>query len=204
MSKFYCILFFLFISTGVLAQQPQAIDEAKVREMRDDSNKVNALNKLSFQLMYFDPVKASTLLDESISLAEKVKFENGLAVASGDADHRDTELSPVMKRQGGGSIINTASVAGLTKLLTEGVIGRTDTVVCILTGHELKDPNATVRYHTGIDMKQAQDLAPRERPAGKLANLPVQVDLAAGEIALEVVADRVAAVAVVVHVHAPG
>ncbi|MBT4159479.1 MAG: threonine synthase, partial [Planctomycetaceae bacterium] len=34
------------------------------------------------------------------------------------------------------------------KLVNEGVIGRDDRVVCILTGHQLKDPNATVAYHT--------------------------------------------------------
>jgi threonine synthase len=49
-------------------------------------------------------------------------------------------------------------------------------VVCILTGHELKDPNATVKYHTGIDMKSVQDLAPRTEPTGKLSNRPVQVE----------------------------
>ena len=37
--------------------------------------------------------------------------------------------------------------------MNEGVIAKSDTVVCILTGHELKDPDATVKYHTGIDMK---------------------------------------------------
>src|SRR4051812_6486645 len=52
---------------------------------------------------------------------------------------------------------SAASVAGLQKLLAEQVISPSDTVVCILTGHELKDPNATVKYHTGIDMKAAQD-----------------------------------------------
>ncbi|HEY7088720.1 MAG TPA: threonine synthase [Tepidisphaeraceae bacterium] len=71
---------------------------------------------------------------------------------------------------------SAASVAGLAKLLGEGVISRSESVVCILTGHELKDPNATVKYHTGIDMKAAQDLAPRSQPTGKLANRPVQVD----------------------------
>src|SRR5580692_4086141 len=56
---------------------------------------------------------------------------------------------------------SAASVAGLRKLLDEQVISPDETVVCILTGHELKDPNATVMYHTGIDMKSAQDLAQR-------------------------------------------
>jgi threonine synthase len=71
---------------------------------------------------------------------------------------------------------SAAGVAGLRKLLDEGVISPGETVVCILTGHELKDPNATVKYHTGIDMKAAQDAAPREEPKGKYVNRPVQVE----------------------------
>ena len=71
---------------------------------------------------------------------------------------------------------SAASVAGLRKLLDERVISPDETVACILTGHELKDPNATVKYHTGIDMKAVQDLAPREEPRGKYVNRPVQVE----------------------------
>jgi threonine synthase len=44
-----------------------------------------------------------------------------------------------------------ASVAGAKVLLDEGVISRSDRVVCILTGHALKDPNITVDYHVGGD-----------------------------------------------------
>src|SRR4029434_8286409 len=71
---------------------------------------------------------------------------------------------------------SAASVAGLSKLLAEQVISPTESVVCILTGHELKDPNATVKYHTGIDMKSVQDLAPKSEPHGKLSNRPIQVE----------------------------
>jgi threonine synthase len=71
---------------------------------------------------------------------------------------------------------SAATIAGLHKLLDEQVISPSDDVVCILTGHELKDPNATVKYHTGIDMKSAQESAPREQPHGKLSNRPVQVE----------------------------
>jgi threonine synthase len=76
---------------------------------------------------------------------------------------------------------SAASVAGLHQLLDKQIISRDETVVCILTGHELKDPNATVKYHTGIDMKAVQDTAPRSEPTGRLANRPVPVedDLAA-------------------------
>lgn len=70
---------------------------------------------------------------------------------------------------------SAASVAGLNLLLKEGVIAKSDEVVCILTGHELKDPNVTVKYHTGIDTKAVQDSAPRTKPTGKLSNSPIPV-----------------------------
>ncbi|MDW8262672.1 MAG: threonine synthase, partial [Phycisphaerales bacterium] len=71
---------------------------------------------------------------------------------------------------------SAASVAGLTRLLEEQVVSPDEDVVCILTGHELKDPNVTVMYHTGIDMKGLQDIAPRSEPRGVIANRPVPVD----------------------------
>lgn len=60
-----------------------------------------------------------------------------------------------------------ASVAGARLLRQEGIIAPSDRVVCILTGHQLKDPNVTVNYHTG------------ESPAGQLPrfrNAAVAVD----------------------------
>ena len=44
---------------------------------------------------------------------------------------------------------SAASVAGAKLLAAEGVIGSDERVVCILTGHALKDSSATVDYHTG-------------------------------------------------------
>jgi threonine synthase len=43
---------------------------------------------------------------------------------------------------------SAASVAGVKKLVAEGVIAPDEQVVCVLTGHQLKDPTATVAYHT--------------------------------------------------------
>jgi threonine synthase len=71
---------------------------------------------------------------------------------------------------------SAASVAGLRRLLDKKIISPSESVVCILTGHELKDPNATVKYHTGIDMKAVQDQAPHSEPHGKLSNRPVPVE----------------------------
>ncbi|MFW6059510.1 MAG: threonine synthase [Phycisphaeraceae bacterium] len=70
---------------------------------------------------------------------------------------------------------SAASVAGARLLREEGVIGAGERVVCILTGHQLKDPDATVKYHTGVDTKAAQASAPRVEPKGRLANRPIPV-----------------------------
>ncbi|MFO0831441.1 MAG: threonine synthase [Phycisphaerales bacterium] len=43
---------------------------------------------------------------------------------------------------------SAASVAGARLLLNEGVIRPDERVVCVLTGHQLKDPDVTVGYHT--------------------------------------------------------
>ena len=43
---------------------------------------------------------------------------------------------------------SAASVAGLKLLREQGVIAPSDRVACVLTGHQLKDPNATVAYHS--------------------------------------------------------
>lgn len=61
-----------------------------------------------------------------------------------------------------------ASVAGAKLLREQGVIAPSDRVVCILTGHQLKDPTATVGYHTGSGDKNAGKDA-------KYANRPITV-----------------------------
>ena len=61
-------------------------------------------------------------------------------------------------------------------MLKKQVISPDESVVCILTGHELKDPNATVKYHTGIDLKAAQETAPRVEPHGAYVNRPIPVE----------------------------
>jgi threonine synthase len=42
---------------------------------------------------------------------------------------------------------SAATIAGLKHLLAQGVIAKDNRVACVLTGHPLKDPNATVTYH---------------------------------------------------------
>ncbi len=42
---------------------------------------------------------------------------------------------------------SAATLAGLKYLIADGTIGADEKVACVLTGHELKDPNVTVNYH---------------------------------------------------------
>ncbi len=67
---------------------------------------------------------------------------------------------------------SAASVAGLRQLLTRGTIDRGARVVCILTGHALKDPDATVKYHTGIGPDKSAATA---GSTGRYANRPIPV-----------------------------
>ncbi|HEV57882.1 MAG TPA: threonine synthase [Phycisphaerales bacterium] len=57
---------------------------------------------------------------------------------------------------------SAATIAGLKHLLADGVVGRDERVVCVLTGHPLKDPNVTVEYHR--DRKGAFSNPPVEVP----------------------------------------
>ncbi|HBH96177.1 MAG TPA: threonine synthase [Candidatus Omnitrophica bacterium] len=51
---------------------------------------------------------------------------------------------------------SAASVAGLKKLVAEGVIDCDALVACVLTGHQLKDPHATVAYHSASEAELAE------------------------------------------------
>ena len=66
---------------------------------------------------------------------------------------------------------SAASVAGLKKLVEEGVVDRDARVACVLTGHLLKAPEATIGYH-------AQDGSLEEKYGitdGRFPNGPVPV-----------------------------
>ena len=59
-----------------------------------------------------------------------------------------------------------ATIAGLRQLMDEQVIEPSDRVVCILTGHGLKDATATIAYHAGAE---------EHGSAGRFANPPISV-----------------------------
>jgi threonine synthase len=59
---------------------------------------------------------------------------------------------------------SAASIAGLRRLTSEGIIGRYDQIVAVLTGHVLKDPGALLTYHRETE------------PAPARANRPIEIE----------------------------
>jgi threonine synthase len=64
---------------------------------------------------------------------------------------------------------SAVTLAGLKKLVKQGFVKSTESVVLILTGHLLKDPEFTLKFHRGdlftgtADEKQAAVLVPQQR-----------------------------------------
>lgn len=102
------------------------------------------------------PLKPSTVAS-AIKIGNPVSWKKALkAIAETDglveqvSDQEIMDTKAIVDRCGVGcEPASAASVAGVMKLVNEGVIGSDDDVVCILTGSLLKDPGASVGYHTG-------------------------------------------------------
>jgi threonine synthase len=71
---------------------------------------------------------------------------------------------------------SAASVAGAKMLCEQGVIDPDERVVCILTGHQLKDPTATVAYHSSDQNEFNRVLGSRGVTTAAFANRAVQVE----------------------------
>ncbi len=69
---------------------------------------------------------------------------------------------------------SAVTLAGLTKLRRSGFVQADDRVVLVLTGHVLKDPEYSLKFHAG-ELFQGAELDARRRP-------PIQVDADLGAI----------------------
>jgi threonine synthase len=91
----------------------------------------------------------------------------------------DQEILDAKAKVGAGGLgcepASAASVAGARLLCQEGVISAGERVVCILTGHALKDPTATVAYHTTDQHLFDEVLGRRGVRRANYANRAVQV-----------------------------
>jgi len=135
-----------------------------------------------YQHLEADKVRASTVasaveINRPVNLLKALRAleECGGAVR----DVSDQEIVDAKAQVGAGGLgcepASAASVAGTHKLRQEGIIASTDRVVCILTGHQLKDPQLTVAYHSA-DPKTFHDvLGSHGIGTAAFANRAVQV-----------------------------
>lgn len=108
------------------------------------------------------------------------KCLRALAVCDGVVrEVTDQEILDAKAKVGAGGLgrepASAASVAGAKKLVEEGVIQPGERVVCILTGHQLKDPTATVAYHSTDQEKFNKELGSRGVKRAGFANRAVAV-----------------------------
>ncbi|MGA2062158.1 MAG: threonine synthase [Thermoguttaceae bacterium] len=91
----------------------------------------------------------------------------------------DQQILDAKARVGAGGLgcepASAASVAGAKLLIDEGVIAPDERVVCILTGHQLKDPTATVAYHSADQEQFEKVLGSRGVHRAEFANRAVAV-----------------------------
>jgi threonine synthase len=136
---------------------------------------------------YFQRLEAQKIRASTIASAIEINHPVNLPKALRALDHcggvvrevTDQEILDAKAKVGAGGLgcepASAASVAGARKLRKEGILASGDRVVCILTGHQLKDPTATVAYHSA-DQKTFDDvLGHRGVRRANFANRAVQV-----------------------------
>jgi threonine synthase len=143
-----------------------------------EMDKVNSY----YQELDSQKIKASTIasaieINRPVNLKKclrAIEFCDGVVCTVSDQEIMDAKA-----RVGAGGLgcepASAASVAGAKRLRDEGVIAPSDRVVCVLTGHQLKDPTATVAYHTTDQAQFDQVLGSRGVQRAGFANRPVVV-----------------------------
>ena len=136
---------------------------------------------------YFKAMDAGNLRADTLASAIEINRPVNLPKALRALDRcggvvreaTDTEILDAKAKVGAGGLgcepASAASVAGLRKLVKEGVIAPSDRVVCVLTGHVLKDSDATVAYHSSDPKTFDEKLGKRGVKRVAFANRAVQV-----------------------------
>lgn len=148
----------------------------------NDGNPEMSIAEAYYQELDRQQRKASTIAS-AIEINRPVNLRKclrALDVCDGVVRHvTDQEILDAKAQVGAGGMgcepASAASVAGAKLLRDEGVIAPSDHVVCILTGHLLKDPTATVAYHTTDQDQFNQVLGKRGVQRASFANRAVSV-----------------------------
>ena len=132
---------------------------------KPEMDKINAF----YKQMDVEGRKAHTIasaieINKPVNLLKALRvleWSNGVVRRVSDMDMLDAK-AVIGKNGFGCEPASAASVAGIKLLVKEGIIKPGERVVGILTGHQLKDPKATIDYHTNKE--------------NKFANFPVEVE----------------------------
>jgi len=118
------------------------------------------------------PVSSADTLATAIRIGDPVSWRKCLrGIAETDGVVTEVTDDQIMDAKAhvdasgiGAEPASCATVAGTKRLVTEGVIKKSDTVCGILTGHLLKDSDSVVKYHRGelegITSTHANDVVP--------------------------------------------
>ena len=124
----------------------------------------------------FVPVKDPDTIATAIKIGNPISWEKSLrginwtnGVVEQVTEQEIMDAKAMVDASGiGAEPASCCSVAGAKKLVDAGVISPDESVVGILTGNLLKDPDAVVNYHLGNLKKQGID--------GSYKNAPVVID----------------------------
>jgi threonine synthase len=152
---------------------------------RPDSGKIDGY----YRSLEMENIRAATLAS-AIEINHPVNLHKALRALDRCGglvrEVTDQEMLDAKAKVGAGGLgcepASAASVAGVKRLRQEGVIDAGDRVVCILTGHQLKDPTATVAYHSSDPKTFDEVLGKRGVRRASFANRAVQVPNALEEI----------------------
>jgi len=123
--------------TGVQAEGANPVFNA-VKQGKEDIDPVLKPETVATAIRIGQPVNARKAL-------RAIYNSGGTATQVSDEEIIQAQRDLAAKEGIGVEPASAASIAGLRKLASEGVIEKDETVVCITTGHLLKDPEAVIR-----------------------------------------------------------
>ena len=144
--------------TGVQAEGAAPMVEA-IEEGLEDTRRWDDVETIATAIRIGNPVNAPKALPG-------IRETGGTAVAVSDAEITDAQRS-IAAEGIGVEPASAASVAGLRKLRASGVVGSGEDVVCLTTGHLLKDPDAAAEAGNDPDPVANSTEAVLRRLAGE-------------------------------------
>lgn len=152
---------------------------------RVDTAKINAY----YAVMDAEQRNANTVasaieINRPVNLTKALRaleWTNGVVTEASDQEIMDAKA--IVGRAGiGCEPASAASVAGLKKFVASGVIGKSETVACIITGHQLKAAQATVGYHSLTGDALSKEFGDFNITQNPFANPPIAVNNVLEEI----------------------